>query len=126
MAATGNNTPARFTLFECSIIERPTGRRFATINFKVGGLGSFLNLAGADARRANPDLLPHARHDRAHALQVWIPPAPPGVVCVADYVSVMRPFAAEITLQCHFSSRLIFYLSLDSLLRKVAKPSSLF
>src|SRR6266851_9126212 len=94
----------------------PHRRRFATVKFKVGGSGGFLYLARADARRANADLFPHARHDRAHALQVWIPPAAPRVIRMANHVSKMRRFAAELTLQCHFSSCFSFYLGLDFLL----------
>src|SRR5882762_444724 len=94
----------------------PHGRSFATVKFKAGGSGGFLYLAGADARCANTDLFPHARHDRAHALQVRIPPAPPRVIRVANHVSIMRRFAAELTLQCHFSSCFNFYLGLDFLL----------
>src|SRR6266478_9923154 len=94
----------------------PHGRSFATVKFKVGGSGCFLYLAGADARGANADLFPHARHDRAHALQVRIPPAPPRVIRVADHVSKMRRFAAKLTLQCHFSSCFNFYLGLGFLL----------
>jgi hypothetical protein len=94
----------------------PHGTQFATVNFKAGDSGCFLYLAGADACRANTHLLPHPGHYRAHALQVWIPPAPPRVVCVADHVSIVRRFAAELTLQCHFSSCFSFYLGLDFLL----------
>src|SRR5229473_8344361 len=115
MAARGSHAAKRFTPSEC-FIGYPRERRFATVNFKVGGSGGFLYLAGADARRANTDLLPHARHDRAQALQVRIPPAPPRVICVADHVSIMWRFAAELTLQCHFSSCFRFYLGLDFLL----------
>jgi len=85
------------------------------VKFKVGGSGGFLYTAKSDARRTNADLLPHARHDRAHALQVRIPPAPPRVIRVADHVSIMRRFAAELTLQCHFYSCFSFYLGLDFL-----------
>jgi hypothetical protein len=86
------------------------------VKFKVGDSGGFLYLAGADAGCANSNLLPHACHHRANALQVRIPPAPPRVVRVADHVSIMRRFAAELTLQCHFSSCFSFYLGLDFLL----------
>ena len=82
--------------------------RFATVKFKVGCSGSFLYLARTNARCANSHLLLHARHHRSHALQVRIPAAPPRVVRVADHISIMRRFAAELTLQCHFSSCLIF------------------
>src|SRR5712664_2426706 len=91
-------------------------RRFATVRFKAGSSGSFLHFARADTRRANTHLLPHARHNRAQALQVRIPPAPPRVICVADHISIMRRFAAEFTLQCHISSCFSFYLGLDFLL----------
>jgi hypothetical protein len=114
IAAKGSHAAARFTPLEC-LIGCPTERRFATVKFK-GGSGGFLYLAGADARGANADLFPHARHDRAHAFQVRIPPAPPRVIRMADHVSKMRRFAAELTLQCHFSSCFSFYLGLDFLL----------
>src|SRR5207245_5416038 len=93
---------------EC-FIRCPTERRFATES-KAGFSGGFLYLAGADACGAHADLLPHARHDRAQAFQVWIPPAPPRVIRVADHISKMRRFAAEFTLQCHFSSCSTFNL----------------
>jgi hypothetical protein len=99
---------------------------FATVKFKVGGSGSFFYFAGADARRANTDLLAHPCHHGAHALQVRIPPATPRVIRVADHVSIMRRFAAEFTLQCHFSSCFSFYFGLGFPGRNVAKPSSSF
>jgi hypothetical protein len=43
----------------------------------------------------------NARNDRPDALQVRIPAPPPGVVGVADHVSIVRPFAAKFTLHCH-------------------------
>jgi len=125
IAARSSHVAARFAPFEC-FIGCPTDRRFATVRFKVGSSGGFLYFAGADARRANADLLPHARHNRAQALQVRIPPAAPRVIRVADHVSIMRRFAAELTLQCHISSCFSFYLGLDFLLEMAAKPSSLF
>jgi len=115
MAARGSHAAARFTPFDC-FIRRPTERRFRTVKFKVGDSGGFLYLAGAHTRRANTDVFPHARHDRAHALQVRIPAAPPRVIRVADHVSKMRRFAAKLTLQCHFSSCFNFYLGLGFLL----------
>jgi hypothetical protein len=101
-------------------------RRFATLKFKVGGSGGFLYLAGADARRTNTHLLPHARHDRAQALQVRIPPAAPRIIRVADYVSIVRRFAAELTLQCHISSCFGFLFGLGFPSNFVANPSSSF
>jgi hypothetical protein len=103
IAAKGSHTDARFTPAE-RFIKSPKERRFATVKSKAGVSGGFLYLAGADARRAYADLLPHARHDGAQALQVRIPPAPTRVIRVADHISKMRRFAAELTLQCHFSS----------------------
>src|SRR5262249_25260231 len=65
------------------------------------GFGYF---AGANARSANAKMLVNATHNGANALQVRVPAAAAGVVRVADHVAVLRPFAAEITLQCHISS----------------------
>jgi hypothetical protein len=48
-------------------------------------------------------MLLDARHHRAHALQIRIPPPPARIVGVADDVSIGRRFAAELTLQCHSS-----------------------
>jgi hypothetical protein len=47
-----------------------------------------------------------AFHHRLHAPQIGIPPPPPRIVCVTDYVPVVRRFAAKLTLQCHSSSYL--------------------
>jgi len=106
IAAKGSHAAARFTPLEC-FIRCPTERRFASVGFKVGCSGGFLYFAGANACRAHTDLLPHARHNRVHALQVRIPPPPPRIIRVADHISKTRRFAAEFTLQCHFYSRLI-------------------
>src|SRR5260370_8999976 len=95
----------------------PHRRRFATVKFKVGGSGGFLYLARADARRANADLFPHARHDRPHALRVWIPPAAPRVIPMSNHVSKMRRFPPELQLPCPFSSCFSFYLALVFLLQ---------
>src|SRR5580698_3170479 len=110
MAASGSNTAARFTPFDC-FIERPKKCRIAAGKSKVGGSGGFLHLAGTDARRADTHLLLHARHDCVHAFQIRIPPPPARVVRVAHHVSIMRPFAAKITLQCHCFSCLLFILA---------------
>jgi len=107
IAASGSQAAARFAPFEY-FIGCPTDRRFKTIAFKVGSSGGFLYFAGTDARRANADLFPHARHNRAQALQVRIPPAPPRIVRVADHVSIVRRFAAEFTLQCHVLPASVF------------------
>ena len=59
------------------------------------GSGSFLDFAGADARGANANTLRCGTHSGANALQIGIPTAPPRIVRVADYVTEMRPFAAD-------------------------------
>jgi len=61
----------------------------------------FGNTAGADAVRANAQLLLHALHHRANALQIGIPAPAPRVIGVADDVSVLRPLAADFTLLGH-------------------------
>ena len=91
-AHSGNNTAARATPFE---------RKVNRGKIKVGCSGSFLHAACADARRANPHLLLRAVHQSTDAAQIRIPPPPPRVVCVADHVSKMRPFAAQFTLHRH-------------------------
>jgi hypothetical protein len=83
-------------------------RRFAKGNRKAGSSSRFGDFSGANTRRANTHLFFHASHDGTHALEVRIPAAPPGIVRVADHVSVMRPFAAEFTLQCHCFSCFFF------------------
>ena len=91
-AASGNNTAARTTRLE---------RRSTKGDCKVRCSGSFLDAAGANARRANPHMLPRAVHHTAHATQIRIPSPPPRVVRVADHVSKMRPLAAQFTLHRH-------------------------
>src|SRR6202007_3171556 len=66
--------------------------------------GCFGHTDQTDACRADANLFVNAGNDGPHALQVRIPAATPGVVGVADHVSIMRPFAADITLQCHIDS----------------------
>jgi hypothetical protein len=51
-------------------------------------------------------MLSCALYDRLHAPEIGIPPPPAGIVCVTDYISVVRRFAAKLTLQCHSSSYL--------------------
>ena len=62
------------------------------------GLG---NAAGANAIRADAQLLLHALHHRANSLQIWIPAPTPRVIRVADDVSVLRTLAADFTLLSH-------------------------
>jgi hypothetical protein len=51
------------------------------------------------------------------ALQVWIPPSTPCIICVTDDVAKVRPFAAKFTLQCHCYSYQAVYRSRKILLR---------
>jgi hypothetical protein len=67
-------------------------------------LSGFSDFACADACRAHAYALPGARYHRAHRPQIRIPAATPRVVGVAHDISVARPFAAVLTLQCHNSS----------------------
>jgi hypothetical protein len=123
-AANGSSAAACFSPLDGSI-ERPTIGWFATGEFKVGGSGRFLHAAPADALRAGTHMLLHAPNDRANAPQVWIPPAPPRVVRVANHISKVRRFAAEFTLQCHLFFLITPYWPGFST-QNVAKPSSLF
>jgi hypothetical protein len=95
------------------VVREETSRAsFGRIGFKGFGSGRFWcagdsgldYLAGADARSANAKMLMSARDDGANALEVRIPAAAAGIVGVTDHVAILRPFAAEITLQCHVSS----------------------
>jgi hypothetical protein len=70
----------------------------------VKSSGSLGDAAEPDASGADADFLVHARDYSVHALDIGIPTPPPGIVGVAHNVSIVRPFAAEITLQCHDSS----------------------
>jgi len=81
--------------------ERPPSAMFGYCVFKVGGSGSFFHAAQPDAGRAHANLFLYAVHHRADAPQVRVPPPPPRVVRVADYVAVVRRFAAQFTLRCH-------------------------
>jgi len=85
--------------------ERPPSPMFGYCVFKVRGSGSFFHAAQPDAGCAHTNLFLYAIHHRTDAPQVRVPPPPPRVVRVADYVAVVRRFAAEFTLQCHCSSR---------------------
>ena len=82
-------------------IGRPRKRGFAKDKIKAGSSGGLFYAPSANARGTYPDVLLDSRYDRAHALQIRIPAAPASVVRVADYVAIVRPFAAEFTLQCH-------------------------
>jgi hypothetical protein len=68
--------------------------------FRMSGAG-FGDAAGANAVRANAQLLLHTLHDRANSLQIWIPAPSPRIIGVADHVSVLRTLAADFTLLSH-------------------------
>src|SRR5215472_10229531 len=119
-AANGSKaTPRRFP-FERSI-GCPANRQFTKGKFKVGSSGGFFHAPGANARRTHSDMLLDARHHRAHAPQIRIPPAPPRIVSVADDVSIGRRFAAEFTLQCHFDCPARSKLETGNLALRVAR-----
>jgi hypothetical protein len=90
---------------------------------RVGDSGSFFDFAGADARRANANVLFGAANDSVHALEVRIPAAATRVIRVADDVAIVRRFAAKLTLQCHFSSCLQIYFGLGIAARKATRPT---
>jgi hypothetical protein len=79
-------------------------KEFSSSRFWCAGSSGFDYLAGADACSANAKMLVSASDDGANALKVRVPAAAAGIVGVADHVAILRPFAAEITLQCHVSS----------------------
>src|SRR5215470_1804924 len=63
--------------------------------------GRFFHTAQANTGRAHANLFADARNHGAHFLKIGIPAATPGIVGVADHVPIVRPFAADVTLQCH-------------------------
>jgi len=67
-------------------------------------LGGFFDFARANARGADFHALARAGHQGANGLQIRVPTATPGIVGVADYVTVARSLAAVRTLHCHDSS----------------------
>src|SRR5579859_1077634 len=103
------NAAARNALAVREVTIRAGFGRIEVKGIGSGGFGraSSANLgylAGADARGADAQMLVSARNHGANALQVRVPAAAAGIVGVGDHVAIMRPFAAEITLQCHVSS----------------------
>ena len=66
-------------------------------------LGRFGDFAGLQAGGADAHALVGAIHPRSHRTQIHIPAAAAHVVGVADLVSELRAFAADITNLCHFS-----------------------
>ena len=77
-------------------IRRGTGRKFQWI-----GSGSFSDAAQTNAGRADAQLLAGAIHKSMNVFEVRVPTATPRIIGVADDVTIVRAFAAEITLQCH-------------------------
>src|SRR5262249_36520902 len=65
-------------------------------------LGCLLHLARLEAVSADADVLARAFHDRVHRTQVDVPPTPAHIVGVADLVSKLRAFAADLADSCHF------------------------
>lgn len=65
------------------------------------GLSSFDNFAGLEAASANANALRTAADESADALKVWIEAAVGAIVGVADPVTELRPFAADLTLLGH-------------------------
>lgn len=70
---------------------------------KIPRLGRFNNLAGLQAGGADAHALVGAVHPGAHRTQVHVPAAAAHVVGVADLVSKLRAFAADITNLCHLN-----------------------
>src|SRR5207245_997190 len=67
------------------------------------GSGGFFHAARADARGTHAHVPTHAIHDRAHAPQIRLPPAPARIIRVTDHVPIVRCLAAQFTLRCHGS-----------------------
>jgi hypothetical protein len=67
-----------------------------------GYSGGFLDFACANAGGAHLQLFAIAAHQRAYQLQVGIPTPAPSIIGVTHYVAVLRTFAAQFTLHCHF------------------------
>jgi hypothetical protein len=61
----------------------------------------FDDFAGLDAAGADADALAAAVGLGFDGLEVYVPAATGGVVCVRDVVAELRAFAAEITFVCH-------------------------
>jgi len=72
---------------------------------KAESSGGFLYATVADARRTDTHLLFDSVDHRTYPTQIRIPSPAPSIICVADHVSKMRRFAAQLTLR-HRSSHL--------------------
>lgn len=75
---------------------------------KVALLGCFDNLAGLQAGGADANAFVSAIHARTYGTQVNVPAAAAHVMSVADLISKLRAFAAEIANLCHFNNSQIF------------------
>lgn len=70
----------------------------------------FLNLAVADAGCARTNASAGTGHHRADTLQVDVPAAVGHVMCVTDFVTKLRTFAANFANSCHGKGRLLISL----------------
>lgn len=61
----------------------------------------FDDLAGFDAAGADAHAFAAAFDLGLDRLEVWVPTAASGVVCVGDIVAELRAFAAELAFLCH-------------------------
>lgn len=77
------------------------GRPFDFLKKKIARLGRFDNLAGLKAGGADADALISAIDAGAHRTQVDVPAPAAHVVSVANFVSKLRAFAADIANLCH-------------------------
>jgi hypothetical protein len=68
----------------------------------AGGLRRFLNLAAADAGRANTKPLGGTFDNGPHRLQVQIPAALGNIVGVADLIAELRTPATHFANSCHY------------------------
>jgi hypothetical protein len=74
---------------------------FDRLDCAAVNLCGFLNLAALNARRADADALGTALDNRAHRLQIDVPPALRHIVGMADAVAELRPAPAQITYLRH-------------------------
>jgi len=70
-------------------------------NFAADKLADFNDFARLNAAGADAQALVAGLGDGAHGAQVHIPAATAHVVSVADLISKLRTFAADITNLCH-------------------------
>src|ERR1035437_4010841 len=90
-------------------------------------LGCLLDAARPDAGCADTNVLAYSVNHRADALQVRVPAAAAGVICVADYVAEVRPFAANFAFLRHDdSSPNLLKLHKDGSLAEFSRFRTLF